>query len=187
MSRLRYKATFFILSALGLLALVTWADSPKTTLPSPPQSGRFTLVIKSGAFDRVAHVHIPKGFKADSKPPLVLVLHGAGGSGPYVLNKDGWAAKADQEGFVAVAPDGLPAFPRLPPASGTNPAIWNSGQLKPNSPRAAVDDVSYLKQLLDQLNSNPREEALLLCTSAPKASLWFSAVLHRSPAWMMIH
>lgn len=138
---------------MGLLALVAWADSHKTTLPSPPQSGRFTLIIKSGDFDRVAHVHIPKGFEADSKPPLVLVLHGAGGSGPYVLDKDGWAAKADQEGFVAVAPDGLPAFPRLPPASGTNPTMWNSGQLKPNSPRAAVDDVAYFKQLLDQLKT----------------------------------
>jgi hypothetical protein len=101
----------------------------------------------------VAQVHIPKGFKADSKLPLVLMLHGAGGSGQYILDKDGWAAKADQERFVAVAPDGLPAFPRLPKASGTNPAIWNSGQLKPNSPRAAVDDVAYLKQLLDQLKT----------------------------------
>ena len=153
MSRLRYKATFFILGVVGLLAFVAWADSPKTTLPSPPHSGRFTLVIRSGGFDRVAQVHIPKGFKADSKLPLVLMLHGAGGSGQYILDKDGWAAKADQERFVAVAPDGLPAFPRLPKASGTNPAIWNSGQLKPNSPRAAVDDVAYLKQLLDQLKT----------------------------------
>ncbi len=153
MTRLRYKATFFILSVLGLFALVAWGDSPQTTLPSPPQTGRFTLVIQSGDFDRVAHVHIPKGFKADSKPPLVLVLHGAGGSGSYVLEKDGWAAKADQKGFIAVAPDGLPAFPRLPPASGTNPAIWNSGQLKPNSPRGAVDDVAYFGQLLDRLST----------------------------------
>ncbi len=107
MTRVRYKTTFIILSAVGLLALVAGADSPKTTVPSPPQPGQFTLVIKSGGFDRVAHVHIPKGYMADSKPPLVLVLHGAGGSGPYVLDKDGWAAKADQEGFLAVAPDGL--------------------------------------------------------------------------------
>ena len=152
MNCLRYKATFFILSAVGLLALVAWADSPKTTLPSPPQPGLFTLVIESGDFDRVAHVHIPKGYKADTKPPLVLVLHGAGGSGDYVLEKDGWAAKADQAGFVAVAPDGLPAFPRLKPAAGANPALWNSGQLNPKSPRAAVDDVAYFRQLLDRLN-----------------------------------
>lgn len=153
MTRVRYNTTFIILSAVGLLALVAGADSPKTTVPSPPQPGQFTLIINSGGFDRVAHVHIPKGYMADSKPPLVLVLHGAGGSGPYVLDKDGWAAKADQEGFLAVAPDGLPAFPRLPPATGTNPALWNSGQLKPNSPRAVVDDVAYFKQLLDQLKS----------------------------------
>ena len=59
---------------MGLLALVECADSPKTTLPSLPQSGRFIFTINSGGYERVAQVHIPKGYKPDSKPPLLLLL-----------------------------------------------------------------------------------------------------------------
>jgi polyhydroxybutyrate depolymerase len=147
------------LRVLGIIVVIAFAAryvvlaaEVTTTLPSPPTPGTFTLAIESGGFDRVAHVHIPTGYNVDTKPPLVLVLHGAGGSGSYVLERDGWAAKADQAGFIAVAPDGLPALPRLKPAAGANPALWNSGQLNPRSPRAAVDDVAYFSRLLDRLN-----------------------------------
>jgi poly(3-hydroxybutyrate) depolymerase len=38
----------------------------------------------------------------------VLALHGAGGNGTGVLDKDRWAAKSELAGFIVVAPDGLP-------------------------------------------------------------------------------
>ncbi len=148
--RLPALCTVVVMAFVARIVLL--ATEPTTTLPSPPTPGTFTLATRSGNFDRLAHVHIPTGYKSGNVAPLVLVLHGAGGSGDYVLEKDGWACKADQAGFVAVAPNGLPAFPRLKPA-GANPALWNSGQLKQNSPRAAVDDVAYIKQLLDQLKT----------------------------------
>ena len=149
----RWLRVLGIIIVIALAARnVVLAAEVITTLPSPPTPGTFTLTIESGGFDRVARVHIPTGYKGDTKAPLVLVLHGAGGSGDYVLERDGWAAKADEAGFIAVAPDGLPAFPRLKATAGANPAIWNSGQLNPKSPRAAVDDVVYVSRLLDRLN-----------------------------------
>lgn len=138
---------------------------PAEELPSQPKPGRFTLTIKSGDFDRVAHVHIPAGYKSGMKPPLVLTLHGAGGNGANVLDKNGWAAKADKEGFIAIAPDGLPAFPRMPADFRTNPPLWNSGQLRTRSPRAAIDDVAFIRQLLDELKEKlPYDENRVFCT-----------------------
>lgn len=60
--------------------LFVWLASAND-LPSPPQQGTFTLTIKSSGFDRMAQIHIPKGYKSEARPPLVLVFHGAGGSG----------------------------------------------------------------------------------------------------------
>jgi polyhydroxybutyrate depolymerase len=140
------------------------AEDSEEALTVPPKPGRFSLTIKAGGFDRVAHIQIPAGYRPDVKPPLVLLLHGAGGNGAGILDKDEWAAKADKEGFVAVAPDGLPALPRTPANFRTNPALWNSGQLRPRSPRAAIDDVAYIRQLLDELKEKvPYDESRVLC------------------------
>lgn len=67
------------------------------------------------------------------------------------MDKDGWAEKADKEGFIAVAPDGLGAAPKLPTNFKLNPMVWNSGQLRSGSPRTAIDDVAFFRQLLDEL------------------------------------
>lgn len=164
MARIRLRTSLVLVSAVGLLALVAWADSPTTTLPSTPQPGRFIYTIRSGGYDRVAHVHVPKGYVAGSKPPLVLLLHGGGGSGTTALEKDGWAAKADKEGFPVVAPDGLGAAPKLPTNFKLNPVVWNSGTLRKGSPRTTIDDVAFFRQLLDDLrNKLPYDESRVFC------------------------
>lgn len=134
-----------------ITALLLVADD--TELPSPPLAGDYTLKLKAGGFDRLARVHVPKGYVAGTKPSLVLAFHGAGGSGTTMLENNGWAAKSDEAGFILVAPDGLPAFPRLPANFRTNPRLWNSGVLNPNTPRAQIDDVAYVSQLLDELKN----------------------------------
>jgi polyhydroxybutyrate depolymerase len=133
------------------LVVAMATDDPSANLPSPPTSGRFTHTIKMGGYDREAQIHIPAGYQSGTKPPLVLLLHGGGGSGTSALDKDGWAAKADKEGFLIVAPEGLGALPKLPTNFKINPALWNSGQLKAHSPRAMIDDVAFVRELLDEL------------------------------------
>jgi len=91
---------------------------------------------------------VPTG---DQPAPLVVVFHGAGGNGRDYLAKNGWATRSEQAGFVVVAPDGLPALPRMPTHFKRNPCIWNSGQLKPQSPRAKIDDVAFVAALLDDV------------------------------------
>ncbi len=157
------RKLLFIL-ALFPLAVRARADEPTAALPSPLEPGRFTIRIMSGGFERVVHIQIPEGYKPELKRPLVLLLHGAGGNGLTMLDRDGWAAKVDKEGFVAIAPTGLPLLPRSPANFRTNPQLWNSGQLKPGSPRAAVDDVAFIRQLLDELKQKvPYDEKRVFC------------------------
>lgn len=152
-----------------ILALVvpasSRADDPLADLPAEPKPGRYKVEVKSGGYDRTALVVVPKGYKPGVKPPLVLVFHGAGGDGVHVLDNDGWAAKADKEGFVAVAPTGLPALPKLAANFKTNPRLWNSGQLPARSPRAAIDDVAYVAVLLDEVRKRvPCDPARVFAT-----------------------
>jgi hypothetical protein len=63
-----------------------------------------------------------------------------------------------------VAPDGLPARADREANFRTNPQLWNSGQLRPNSPRAAVDDVAFTRDLLDLLKEKvPYDEDRVFC------------------------
>jgi polyhydroxybutyrate depolymerase len=133
-------------------------------LPNPPVPGTFTLVVQSGGFDRANHVHVPSGYQANSKPPLVLALHGAGGNGAGMLDHDGWSAKSDQEGFIVVAPDGLPAKPNEESNFFTNPNVWNAGQLRRGSQRTAIDDVAFVRKLLDTLKDKvPYDDRRVFC------------------------
>jgi len=68
-----------------------------------------------------------------------------------VLDHDRWAVTAERNGFLVVAPDGLPIIPDQPASFRKNPTLWNSGQLNSRSPRAAINDVTFLRQLLDDL------------------------------------
>jgi polyhydroxybutyrate depolymerase len=95
------------------------------------------------------HVHVPRGW--DGRPaPVVVLLHGAGGGGRLYLDRTGWARKADREGFLVAAPDGLPLNPAALPDFLNNPRLWNSGQLT-TSPRARVDDLAFFRRLVAEL------------------------------------
>lgn len=137
---------------VGFVALLC-ATAPlcAAALPAQPSAGTYTLDVKAAGHEWTAYIHIPKGYHPQAKPPLVLALHGAGGDGKIAIEHDGWAEKSDEAGFIVVAPTALPSRPRLSAGFLTNPRVWNSGQLNDQSPRVAIDDVAFIKQLLDEL------------------------------------
>ena len=56
--------------------------------------------------DRTYIVRTPQRLDPARPAPLVIVLHGFGGSGDLILAQSGFDTKADAEGFLVVAPDG---------------------------------------------------------------------------------
>lgn len=118
--------------AAAVLAGCAHAPAPG---PAPAPAARST-VTPTAQGPRTALVHVPAGVGPGA--PLVVVLHGLGGSGAAALGSLGWAALADREGFVVAHPDGLDGS-------------WNAGRCCGTSWDRGVDDVAYLDALVAQI------------------------------------
>ncbi len=87
------------------------ADRPTDVVTLAPDAGLAlepgdrTVNVSLGGSLRRASVHVPAGLTGPR--PLVVLLHGTGGSGEGLAASSGWRARADAEGFVAVFPSAL--------------------------------------------------------------------------------
>ena len=78
---------------------------------------------------------------AGQDAPLVVVLHGAAGSGRQAQESYGWDAAADKGGFVVAYPDGVNR-------------TWNAGPgCCGAAARDKVDDVAFITRLVDEIPS----------------------------------
>ena len=119
-------------------------------MPKPLGPGSHLLGLSVGGYRRRYLVHVPPQAR-EALLPVVLMLHGVGGSARWTLLETGWAGKADREGFVAVFPEGLPADPSRPARLRTNPYVWNTGLGQWSRRRTAVNDEEFLSAVLDDL------------------------------------
>ncbi|NMH99070.1 alpha/beta hydrolase family esterase [Pseudonocardia acidicola] len=126
--------TIRLLAGAALLAGCTATPAPEATAPSDP----ITRTVRTPTADgeRTATVHHPAS--AGPGAPLVVVLHGAGGSAAGARKDLRFDALATREGFVVAHPDGV---------AGT----WNAGKCCGQARNRGVDDVGYLHELRGQL------------------------------------
>jgi polyhydroxybutyrate depolymerase len=98
-----------------------------------------TITFEHAGHKRVAVLHLPP--KTSAPLPLVILLHGAGGSGGQALEHYGWPALADAEGFAVLAPDAMPARPDRDANLRNNPRFWDDGS---GRGLRKVDDSGFL-------------------------------------------
>ncbi|MCB9588143.1 MAG: alpha/beta hydrolase fold domain-containing protein [Polyangiaceae bacterium] len=87
---------------------------------------------------RVVYVHVPPGHSKSKAVPLVIALHGNGGSAA-LLNRGtryGLTREADARGWVLLLPQGIDE-------------AWNDHRPFKQEALAGVDDVAFLTQLID--------------------------------------
>ncbi len=100
--------------------------------------------LSHGGRDRRYLLHVPTKLQTGDKrlgAPLVMVLHGGGGSGEQIAATSRFAEVADREGFVVVFPDGTgPLRGKL--------LTWNSGGIKVYAADENVDDVGFLREVV---------------------------------------
>ena len=144
-----------LLIPIVLLAGCTGHDNPAPTPTSPTSSasaappstglaaGRSAHSMKVGTLDRTYRVYRPASLPAGAVP-LVIVLHGAVGTGQQAEQSYGWDAEADKGGFVAVFPDGVGRTWDASPDCCGKAALDK------------VDDVGFIEQLASTLDTQVR-------------------------------
>jgi polyhydroxybutyrate depolymerase len=95
-------------------------------------------------------VYAPRAHDDPLRLPAVLLLHGSGGDGTNFLHTANWVAKAEEGGFLVVAPDALPLLPWRAPHWLFNPGVWNHNPSGSGHPRHQVDDLTFIDALLDE-------------------------------------
>ncbi len=133
------------------------APQARTDIDAPlTQPGDHTFALQHGGLTRWYRVHVPATYDPARPAPLLVVLHGGGGSMDYMAddNRFGLVSAAEKEGAVVVFPNG---YSRLP--SG-HFATWNAGACCGAARDQRVDDVDFIRrvvaQLGRQLNIDPR-------------------------------
>jgi polyhydroxybutyrate depolymerase len=109
-----------------------------------------TVQVTIADTGRTAMLHLPAGYSRARPAPLVLLLHGSGGTGKAMLEGSKLATAADAHGFVVLAPNAGIAhdngyvwnIPGVPTVSGKIPG--------PGDP----DDVAFLGKAIDWLAAN---------------------------------
>ena len=101
--------------------------------------GEFGEWVKAGQYSRTYYLHTPPGMSQEEDYPLLIMLHGAGGTGESfhgILRAD---ETTDAAGFVTVYPDGM---------EGT----WTIGcGYCTSAERLKAEDVSFLETLTRHL------------------------------------
>lgn len=93
--------------------------------------------------DRSYLLHIPSGHDASRPLPVVLAFHGATSNGRLMRKFCGLHEKAEEAGFVTVYPNGT--------GRSDNVLYWNGGVCCGYSTAYNVDDVAYVRAVLDDL------------------------------------
>ena len=126
----------------GLLAASAYQQSQE----GAPGQGNKSGSLDIGGRTRTYFLHVPPAYDGKKPLPLVLVLHGGGQSPASAERMSGMSAKADRENFLVAYPSGTGRFSRTP--------TWNSGSCCGYALQNHVDDVAFLRALIDKLEHN---------------------------------
>lgn len=119
-----------------------------TETPGPHHG---TLETLSGL--RSYLLYLPRNYSQQRTHPLLLLLHGTGGTASWTLSETRWDRQADEFNFLLLIPDGSRADPHQPPGFLRNPQVWNDGFDRPGLGNPEIDDVGFLNALLDHITA----------------------------------
>jgi polyhydroxybutyrate depolymerase len=111
----------------------------------PVQAGEFSgslesFKLETGGYTRSYSVYSPRNLEKAKKYPLLVILHGGGGTGKGMprLTRGGFEKLADAKGAILAYPEGIDKN-------------WNDYRAAKNrkAQRENIDDVSFISTMLD--------------------------------------
>jgi polyhydroxybutyrate depolymerase len=113
--------------------------------------GHQKLSLEVGGRTREAILFLPNSYDKAKPIPLVIALHGMGGSALNALKETEWSVKAAKENFIVVYPEGTRPDGKKPPSLGRNPQAWNDGSGRFYAGEQKIDDVEFIRALIAKL------------------------------------
>ncbi|WBB77649.1 polyhydroxybutyrate depolymerase [Micromonospora sp. WMMD882] len=111
--------------------------APRPGADVPAGSSAHTLTVDGQ--ERTYRLYRPASVDLTGPVPLVVMLHGAAGTGEQAEEAYGWPEQADRGGFVVAFPDGVKR-------------AWRASDLCCGQPvRQDVDDVAFVEALVGEL------------------------------------
>jgi polyhydroxybutyrate depolymerase len=129
----------------GMLQRADTPEGPWANVTGSQSPHRMRPVTKVSFF-RVSHarpamIYVPSSYEPMEPMPLVFALHGYGNDGQGVENYWNWLPEAEVRGFLYCYPDGS--------INSNGDRFWNASDACCNLDQAPVDDVSYLRGLVE--------------------------------------
>ncbi len=143
-------------NALIFAAVLFLCCSSSDTVVSPEyQQGKNLYTMTVDGDTREYIVHVPAGCNPRSSTAVVLMLHGAGGTGEGTYNSSGWKELGESETILTVFPTALEycytnsqGKTRVAPRwHSLNTGVFCEGQ-------TLKDDVAFLRRVIDELEMN---------------------------------
>jgi polyhydroxybutyrate depolymerase len=144
MKRLSLSVLLFLVLLLSLLSFNCISGSGRNFSQTPgdsnPAKYDYSSSILSGGLQRTYNIHIGSSYDKTRPTPLLIVLHGGGGTGQGMTKLANFNAIADRENFIIVYPDGFENH-------------WNDGRgVQWQAQIENVDDVGFISALIDHLS-----------------------------------
>ena len=139
--RLLFSALLVLVLMAGLVNSGCLRSLRHTPQNPQPSAADFSSSIPSGGLQRTYLVHVSSVYDETKPTPLVIVLHGGGGSGQGMNALTRFNGIADRENFIVVYPDGFESH-------------WNDGRdvRQYRAQAQNVDDVGFISALIDHLS-----------------------------------
>ena len=135
------------MSALSLTA----PAAPAAAAPEPLAPGDHTRLLPYKRLSRSYVLHLPPAAAEAAPLPLVIALHGGGGTAAGFQAYAGLDAVADREGFAVVYPSGT-----APPIAAGRFLTWNAGRCCGWAMQQKIDDVGFMLRVVGAVEKAAR-------------------------------
>jgi polyhydroxybutyrate depolymerase len=146
--------TWQIAAASIAAALIALSSGAGFAAPIAPHPGDHFEVVTIDHLSRSYIVHVPPGLDGHRKVPVVIMLHGAGGSGEEAESYTGFDDESDSEGFVVAYPNATLPFPNRPSGRYTNPSLWHERTGLGTMAQHHRDDINFISEMIDELEEH---------------------------------
>jgi polyhydroxybutyrate depolymerase len=151
-SNLRTTYTFIKFLVLCFITTGCFASAQNSgSNQLDPGLHKLTLMIEN--LKRTYVVHVPSNNNPEIPTPLVIMLHGGGGTAKAAIWQTKWTEKADEVGFLAVFPNAMARDPSQRSSFSRNPQLWNDGSGRFYPDQKKIDDIHFIAALLDDLST----------------------------------